>query len=192
MLMDACCTYELPVIRLAFLAAVALVACSGGHLRQVAFCDLVVNPPMFTENVRVTAVGIFTDIHGAVLTHPDCPTRSAVWDESDAFQNDSSYHVLREARNALEFDVSPPTSLDPEALELDLTAHYRWQSGRPVLIVDTVHSIRRVPMVYASEFERNFNRCQEGPLPGPRSEEWHAACDAAEEWFRAERARKNN
>jgi hypothetical protein len=117
---------------------------------------------------------------------------SAQWDESEAFENDPSRLVLQEAVQELNFDFSPRTRLDPEALAVDLTAHYRWRQGRPEFVVDKVHSVRRAPTVYASEFERNFTRCEMGPLPGPRSEEWHAACDAADEWFRAERARNNN
>lgn len=172
------------------LAVLALAGCDASEPKSVAFCEAVLRRPFLTERVRVRAVGIFSD-HGTVLLHHDCPTLSAQWDEAEAFERDPSHRVLRDAVQALMWDVSAPTSLDPESLEIDITARYHWRDGRPELVVERVHSVRRVPTVYASEFERNFTRCETGPLVGPRSEEWHAACDAAEEWFRAERERVN-
>jgi hypothetical protein len=179
------------MIRLAALAIfAALAGCSSDQLKQVAFCDVVARRPIMTEYVRVEAVGIFSD-HGSVLTHPDCPTLSAQWAASDVFENDVSRHVLREAIDALRFDVSPPTSLDPEELSVDITARYRWRRGRPEFSVEKVHSVRRVPTVYASEFERQFTRCEIGPLVGQPPDEWRAACAASEEWFRAQREANN-
>ncbi|MCX7358908.1 MAG: hypothetical protein NT015_12310 [Alphaproteobacteria bacterium] len=179
------------MMRCALVSLLALAACANPPPERVAFCDTVTRRPIFSEHVRVEAVGLFGD-HGVLLRHPDCPTVSAFWAETEEFENDQSSDILADAIHALRFDMSPRVLLDPEDLAVDITARYHWRGGRPEFVVETVHSVRRAPRVYANDSERNFTRCETIPAVEELRGEWRAACAAEEEELRTQRRTANN
>lgn len=99
--------------------------------------------------------------------------------------------MLGEAINELRSELPREPSFDWEDLSVDVDALYTWRNNRPVFIVERVYSVRRAPHVYASQFERDFFRCEMGPAAGDEADEWRAACAASEEWFRAQREASN-
>lgn len=157
-----------------------LLICGAGCAQRptpIGFCSLAAGErPWNGGYVRVSAVGLFSD-HGAYLTHPDCPSFHAEWDEANTFRSDPSWITLGDAIFQNRQSEVESHTLSANDLAVDISARVEWRSGRATLVVDRRYSVHPTPRVYRDEMDRDREYCELGSATGIEPQETRAACE---------------